>query len=550
MNKKLFLILLSIVLGVNMLGLLNDIFTMDSSLYAVISKSFAQSHDYLNMFVDGKDWLDKPHFQFWICGLSMQLFGINTFGYKFPSICFFLLGMLYTYKLAKTLYNRETAYLAVLILGSSLHIIISNNDTRAEAILLGLIMGAVYYLHKLPDGFTLKNVLFASLFSAAAIMTKGIFILIVIYSAIFGNLIFKKEFYKLLNVKWIAVFILTIIFITPELYALYNQFDLHPEKTVFNKNNVSGVKFFLWDSQFGRFFNTGPIKGQSDKFFFVHTMLWAVAPWAILGFMGLIIFCRNIFKRIKQAEALTFFGFIIMFLVFSISKFQLPHYINIILPFLAILIAAHLTQETQYSKRINAITKISIGVYGAVYIIMIGFTEYFFKTNYSFQGILIMIASLLLFVTTYIYKYNLNYKYVVYGVLASMLFGLYLNTGFYPELLKYQSGSQAAFFCNREYPSYDIVTNKKDWLLQFYFKNKIQYLSQIDTLVNPGVGNKVLVFADGDYLNKMNEAKLNYSILKEFDQFHITGLTKDFFYYKTRQKTLQKRYLLNLKSSL
>ena len=35
--------------------------------------------------------------------------------------------------------------------------------------------------------------------------------------------------------------------------------------------SVSGIRFFFWDSQFGRFFNTGPIKGSGDPFFYFHT---------------------------------------------------------------------------------------------------------------------------------------------------------------------------------------------------------------------------------------------------------------------------------------
>jgi hypothetical protein len=80
-----------------------------------------------------------------------------------------------------------------------------------------------------------------------------------------------------------ALVLLTVIFTIPEIYALYIQFDLHPEKVVFNKQHVSGIKWFLWDSQFGRFTNDGPItRKQGDVFFFIHTLLWAFAPWCLL----------------------------------------------------------------------------------------------------------------------------------------------------------------------------------------------------------------------------------------------------------------------------
>jgi len=61
----------------------------DSALYAQISKSFVTTHNWWDIYVNGHDWLDKPHFPFWICALSMQIFGINAFAYKLPSLLFF-----------------------------------------------------------------------------------------------------------------------------------------------------------------------------------------------------------------------------------------------------------------------------------------------------------------------------------------------------------------------------------------------------------------------------------------------------------------------------
>jgi hypothetical protein len=113
-------------------------------------------------------------------------------------------------------------------------------------------------------------------------MTKGIFAIVPIAAAIGGHLLFKSDWKNIFNIRWLVAGILILIFIIPELYSLYYQFDLHPEKTVFGEKGVSGLKFFFWDSQFGRFFNTGPIKGKGDPSFFLHTTLWAFLPWSLI----------------------------------------------------------------------------------------------------------------------------------------------------------------------------------------------------------------------------------------------------------------------------
>jgi 4-amino-4-deoxy-L-arabinose transferase-like glycosyltransferase len=56
------------------------------------------------MFGNGTDWLDKPHFPFWITAISFKLFGISNWSYKLPAIIFTLIGALYTWKFAIRLY--------------------------------------------------------------------------------------------------------------------------------------------------------------------------------------------------------------------------------------------------------------------------------------------------------------------------------------------------------------------------------------------------------------------------------------------------------------
>ena len=548
MSRKIFVPLIILVGIVNLTGLFNDIFTADSSLYATISKSMSQSGDYLNIYVQGKDWLDKPHFPFWMCAISIKAFGANTFGYKFPSLLFFIAGLIYTYKLSKLLYDKETARLATLITGSAIHIIISNNDTRAEAILLCLVVAAVYHMYKLTLNFTIRDIIFTSLFSAAAIMTKGIFVLIIIYSAIFGNLIFRKEYKKLFNYKWIIVFVLTFIFILPELYALYIQFELHPEKVVFDKTGVSGIIFFLWDSQLGRFFNTGPIKGSGDITFFLGTILWAFAPWAILGFTSLYLTGRNFFKKINVKEYVTFFGFVIMFLVFSVSKFQLPHYLNILYPFLAILLAHYFTSISD-NRKFALITKISINVYAVFYLLVMILLEYYFRPDLIFIGIFLTACLLLLIILFNFSTINLKNKLVIYGVLSTMLFALFLNLNFYPTLLKYQAGAKSAMYINKEYPEYKVIaTGLDDWLLDYYLNNTLIREGELNKLKEYHTDNKILVYTDGPFLKKMEEAKMNYELLKTFDYFHITRLNKTFINSSTREKATGKRYLVKIEN--
>lgn len=274
-------------------GLINDILEPDGALYATISKHIAISGDWLNLYGDGHDWLDKPHFPFWAAALSFKLLGITSFAYKLPAFIFWLAGIWFIFKFATKLYDTITAKVAVIIYIFSLHGILNNFDVRAEPYLTTLSFAAIYYFYKSTISGKWSHIIFTSLMAACAIMTKGIFVLIAIGGGFVIYWIISKQWKQFINYRWWTMLLLILLFITPELYSLYMQFDLHPEKVVFGRTNVSGLKFFFWDSQFGRFFNTGPIKGHGDPSFFLHTILWAFLPWSVLLYIAVIQLIRK-----------------------------------------------------------------------------------------------------------------------------------------------------------------------------------------------------------------------------------------------------------------
>lgn len=322
----------------------------DAALYASIAKTMAQTNNYIELFVENKDWLDKPHFPFWVSALSFEVFGINTFAYKLPALLFVFVGVVYTFLFAKKLHGKEAGLWSVLFLLTAEHIIISNNDVRAEPYLTGLIIAGVYHFYRSYADEKNWHLLPAAFFTACAIMTKGPFVLITIGGAVGFDLLFRKQWKEIFHWRWLVALLLVAIFITPELYTLWYQFDARPEKEIFGTTGVSGIRFFLWDSQFGRFFNTGPIKGEGDPLFFLHTTLWAFLPWGFLLFSGIYAFARKAFTKTQTAAVvwLCLGAVLPTFLVFSLSSFQLSHYLNFLFPFFAITTAVFVVSTNRH----------------------------------------------------------------------------------------------------------------------------------------------------------------------------------------------------------
>ncbi len=528
--------------ALNFSGIFVPVLGLDGPLYACISKTMVLRHDYVNLFSMGKDWLDKPHFPFWVTALSFNLFCFTTWAYKLPAILFVLMGAFYTYLFCKKLYNKEIALWSVLIFLTAEHLIISNNDVRAEPYLTGLIIASVYHFYKTLDKNSLLHLVSACVFAACAVMTKGIFALIPIFGAFAGQFIITKNRKQFFHPRWLLAFVLTMLFLAPEIYCLYQQFDLHPEKLVFDKHNVSGIKFFFWDSQFGRFFNNGPIKGHGDPFFFFHTLLWAFIPWSILLYIAFIDFFRQKNKR----EWLCISGALLTFLVFSASKFQLPHYITIVFPFFAIITAQYLT-GIKTAKGWRAI-RVTQSVVLVLLVLIIFILQYFYRAeNLTFFTVLPLIAVIAIFIFISIKEaFGSKYKLLFQSVLVSISINLYLNLNFYPSLLKYQSGSESAFYIDKnsipDLPVAQLQEEQYIHALEFYL-NRPLFLVNED-----GKGNlpkkPFLLYTSETAVNRLKEKGWKIKPIKTYDDYLVTRLKGKFLNWKTRKEILEKKKLV------
>ncbi len=371
--------LIFITLLINAAAMLSPVINGgDSVTYATLSQHIALNNDWMNLVLDGQDWLDKPHMPFWITALFFKIGGISAFTYTLPGFLFHLIGGYFTYRIARLFYGRETAWLSLLVYVSVFHLMDSSIEVKAETYLTGFIMGACYYWLRYdaatnPDtktpfalslskghswfdrlttnGFRngvpgLKYLLLGALFSAGAVMTKGVFTLITISSGLVCLWLYRRQWDKLWSSKWLLALFLTLLFTAPEVIALYLQFDAHPEMVVFGQTNVSGIKFFLWDSQFGRFFNTGPIKNtQGNPAYFVLVFLWAFLPWVAVFVAAIFSGVRKFVARTADERAGFVFlcgAFFITFVMFSATSFQLDHYTVILFPFAAIICGKYL----------------------------------------------------------------------------------------------------------------------------------------------------------------------------------------------------------------
>ena len=562
-----FYALLTVGIILNGTGLVPPILEPDGALYATIAKRMAQSGDFVNLYAVGADWLDKPHFPFWVTAVSFLIFGVNTFAYKVPALLFFMGSVAYTYAFARLMYPKIVAQVATLVLLTAFHGVLSNFDVRAEPYLMGLIIGAVYHFWRVfltGEGNTISrryilpestiHILLGSLLTGCALMTKGVFVLVPIGAGLVIHWLLTGQWRELLKIRWYVVAGLSLLFTLPEIYCLYQQFDLHPEKIIFGGTGVSGVRFFFWDSQFGRFFNTGPIKGAGDKFFFVHTVLWAFLPWSLPLYAGIGKAIAGLVQRqpaSRLPEYVSLGSGLATFALFSLSAFQLPHYMNIVFPFFAILTAQFLV-----GLRATALRRWTVGQ-TVIGLLLIGLSAALLLLAQPGQvglGLGWVVATALL--TFLVFRENSLTSLVGRMVGTMLVLAGVLNLFLYPTLMQYQAGMTAARYANEQpalaqrptllYMPGTGVGGGSFWTYEFYAGAPTRYVRSDSALRLQLQQRPQQLFTNAELADSLTSHGFDVQSIAVFPYYHVSQLSYAFLNRSTRSGTLSPYVLVTV----
>ncbi len=515
----------------------------DAAIYAEIAREMLVSGNWWALTYDGYEFLDKPHLPFWLTAISFWIFGVNDFAYKLPGLICSGLSIYFTWKSARLLFGRSVANTSALVLLSSFHFLLNINDVRAEPYLIAFITGSFYYFICWTKTQQLKFIALCGVLSACAFMTKGLFALIPILGVMFGFL--------LANLKdWIRLFTLLLwwafcvfIALTPSLLAYWLQFDRFPEKTsnllnIGEQTQVSGIKFFLWDSQIGRFFNDGPIqtKDTANPLYFVNAMIWAFWPWTLFWFAGIAVALAKI-KQLTTEQGYLIWGSLPLFALFSASSFQLPHYVVTVFPFFAMatayLIHNHPLSESKWLHRLNYVLA------GLIILIVILASALINDLNPQVIGLVTVIT-----VVSLLAKTLLKLNHTKFLVVLALMHNSLLVSLFYPQLLNYQSAVTTAKVLKQQnqekLPIYSLWMGRIS--LEYRLNHEVNKINDPSQFTPPAI---LLTNAKG---YNIAQSRMNYELLSEHCDYPVTRLTSEFLFPQTRSKKCKTRYLLKVNS--
>ncbi|HEV7781985.1 MAG TPA: glycosyltransferase family 39 protein [Chitinophagaceae bacterium] len=542
LSRKVYRFLFFLLGIVCLFGLFVPLMDNDSAHHANIALHMHLTGDYVSLVDHAGDYLDKPHLHFWLAAFSYKLFGVNSFAYKFPSFLFTILGVYSTFRLGRLLYDTGTGRLAALVLASSFAFMLANNDVRMDAILTASIAFATWQLVEFIQNKKILNVAGAALGLALGFCTKGHIAVFVPAVAALFYILYRKDWKILLSWKWVLLLLLFALFIAPVVYCYYLQFNRHPETIVRGKDHIDGVKFILFNQSVERFSGQMGSDAKQDYLFFLHSFLWAFAPWSILAYIALAGRIKNFGKR--KEEWLTTAVFLVILLVVSFSGFKLPHYLNIVFPTTSVMVASWLLSKRSdpvWIKRIFVIQLVITGVLllGAAVINVWAFPA---KNILVIIGVIILLAAVFYFIKSAVYD---RLQKAVGMSVAAMAFCFFLlNCNFYPKLLTYQGGNQLAVATKGKVDPADVYYWKDMQSSSFGFYSGSLRQQFADSVLQPGKNIWLLY----DIRSEEEIKQAGYTIGQRYESkdYEITKIDIKFVNPEKREKRCTKMVLAEI----
>ena len=538
-NIYIFYIVLCIIIYI--LGsLFIPLMEIDSVQYANISREMLQNKSFLQIFDQGKDYLDKPPLLFWLSSLSMYLFGLNDFAFRLPSILMAILAIYSTYKFTLLYYSNEIAALAALVLASTQAMFLITHDVRTDTMLMAWVMLAIWQFAIWLNNRKWSSFVIAFTAVAFGMMTKGPIALMVPIFSFAPHLIMHRNFKMLFRWEYLLGIGIIVILLIPMDIGLYQQFDLHPEKVMYEKTETSGLRFFYWTQSFGRITGESVWHENDDFFFLFQNLLWGFLPWTLFLIFGLISECTKIirtkFTLNKNEEWIVLPGFLITYTALGISNYQLPHYIYVVLPFTAIIAAKSLNNLViNWENRIfkNIINGINIFIYILILSILLVLLLFTFNTN-----IYLVIASLsvmgIFFLIVIVKKTEAIPRVIQFALFTIITTNLLLTIFFYPKLLEYQLGNEVSKVIRQKN-----IDKNKFYLYQVYYERSLDFYSNysfqnIENLDSLKINDYVLI--KNELINQ--ELLTNFNKIERISTFHVSTLNAEFLNPKTRDSAL------------
>jgi len=542
--KKLRWIKLALILVIAsyFLSAWNEVQEVDPAQYAEIAREMAESNDWLTLRDNYGPYLDKPPVTIWMIAACFKVFGVSNFAYRLPAILCAILSIFFLGRTARILYDRDTAWLSMLIIASCEAWFLMVGDPKIDMVLvcfLTLCFWAYFEARTRPRFFYLFYI-----FIGLAVMTKGPIGFMIPLMAMGMEWFFLRDWKEIWRMKPISGVVILAVVIAPWYLVLYQD------------TGGRGPYFMLWEQSFGRIF-IRTFKNQASPFFFVTTFLWAFLPWTSAAIFMIAVKLSEFRKREDkfsyQPRRVLTWWFVLPFIFISLSSYKLDQYLFWLLPPMAILCADFIVRAPEYQSRkwfvhfFRGQNITTVSIVAAAFLTVI----FCFPIEKPWLWLVPAFGLLGLLSIAFV-KMGPVKNLAVLPCLAILFFSIVFYLQIYPGALNFQYGTRMGRMLKEKDPLGKVVYSCKipvSKALAFYSGRKVEKKDpeQMKSVLSQGRESFVAV-------REINFQELADALgpgckietLGRFPEFHTSRPTIKFLLLKTRPKTLNTVLLLRI----
>lgn len=512
----------------------HSLWDRDEARFSEASYEMIKSGDWVVPRFNNENRFHKPIMIYWLQSSSMRIFGINEFASRFPSSIAGAFTILLIYLFALKLKCSPTAAVVSAIIATLniLLYLISKAATTDSVLILSVVLGLFIYWIQYNEKFSWwRHILFWFILGIST-LTKGPPGLFIIFSTIIIFNLFSANRRNLKNKKNLFNFLLRLIVgIAVFLIVCLPWGILVWQKT--------GGEFFR--EAIGRHVIERSVKSfeghKGPIVYYVPVLILGIFPFIPLLINSIRYFC---IKKLTQEKLFLLCWIIPSFIIFSIVKTKLPHYIAPLFPAIVLMIGQWWAQNEHKNKdfekieiqtlwwKIGSSVIILLGLAALIVLpIMIirqGLQQFLLQT--------IVISAAIFFTTLYggyyWFKKNANSAFIIWSVGIIIVYVLTM-LWFLPSIESLRPSKTITNWIRENSPANTkiIAVKYQEPSLVFYWKDYVEMLGSsrdevaISKLMNLNTPTALIITNNGwtKWLEKnknMPADKINIKLKKKF----------------------------------
>lgn len=466
---------------ISLLGMIySPLFDEDEGFFAEAARNMLQSGDFFSTWVNAEARFDKPGLYFWLECLSMQLFGISALAVRLPSFLFFLAFIFEIYKFSERHFIKIDPKEIIFIGFGMLQFQVLSKAAVVDNALNFFLCYALFNFYELYISFSNGRLIKIGCAIALGILTKGPIMLVLFFAVAGMFILYTRSFVLIL--KFLKPTFLLSAFLLPAVWFF----------VVWQRSGEAlFVEFFL-KHNLGRYTATMESHGGVWCYYFPVLLL------SFFPFSHLVFSAFN--QKFNPLVFILISWFVFVFVFFSFSKTQLPHYISYGYAPLLVLISNVKIHKKWPSyiqmyilMAVLLLLPLSIRYVYNVESVGLPFTQNEFNT--VFDQTYFVVAALLF--GGFVFLKRFEFKWLIFISFTSFFIFKYglLQQGFVRQIgIKLKAQPETVYMHDHYNPSLSFYAQRSFPIKETFGENEIHFLklSKIDTskvaLIDSGGG--------------------------------------------------------------